>query len=35
LARNDAAVMDGTTVSPLAPVEDGEQAFGIYVCDGG
>jgi hypothetical protein len=35
LARNDAAVMGGTTVSPLGPAEDGEQTFGIYVCPGG
>jgi len=35
LARNDGAVMGGTTVSPLGPVEDGEQIFGIYVCGGG
>ncbi len=35
LARNDAAVMGGTTVSPTGPVEDGEQNFGIYVCGGG
>lgn len=35
LARNDAAVMGGTTVSPTGPVEEGEQNFGIYVCGGG
>lgn len=35
LARNDAAGMGGTTVSPLGPVEDGAQTFGIYVCKGG
>ena len=34
LARNDAAVMGGTTVSPLGPAEEGEQSFGIYVCAG-
>jgi hypothetical protein len=32
LARNDAALMGGTTVSPLGPAEDGQQRFGIYVC---
>ena len=35
LARNDAATMGGTTVSPLGPVEDGRQTFGIYDCSGG
>ncbi len=35
LARNDAAAMGGTTVSPLGPVENGEQTFGIYVCTAG
>jgi hypothetical protein len=35
LARNDAAGLGGTTVSPLGPVEDGEQTFAIYVCKGG
>jgi hypothetical protein len=35
LARNDAAEMGGTTVAPLGEVEDGEQSFGIYVCEGG
>ncbi len=34
LARNDGAAMGGTTVSPLGPVEDGVQSFGIYVCKG-
>jgi hypothetical protein len=35
LARNDAATLGGTTVSPLGPVEDGAQTFGIYVCSRG
>ena len=35
LARNDAVGLGGTTVSPLGPVEDGEQTFGVYVCTGG
>ena len=35
LARNDAAAMGGTTVSPLGPAENGEQTFGIYVCTNG
>lgn len=34
LARNDAAVMGGTTVTPLGDVQNGEQAYGIYVCSG-
>ena len=34
LARNDAAKMGGTAVSPLGSVENGEQSFGIYVCGG-
>ena len=35
LARNDAAAMGGTTISPLGPEENGEQTFGIYVCTSG
>jgi hypothetical protein len=35
LARNDAARMGGTTVSPLEPMADGIQMYGIYVCTGG
>jgi hypothetical protein len=34
LARNDAAAMGGTHVSPLDDVKEGEQTFGIYVCSG-
>lgn len=35
LARNQAAEMGATTISPLGPVEDGAQTFGVYVCKGG
>lgn len=32
LARNEAARMDGDTVSPESPVEDGRRVFGVYRC---
>lgn len=32
LARNSAAGMDGDTISPEGPVEEGEQTFGVYDC---
>jgi hypothetical protein len=35
LARNDAAAMGGTHVSPIDDVLDGQQTYGVYVCAGG
>jgi len=32
LARNSAVTMDGDTVSPESPIEDGQQTFGVYDC---
>lgn len=32
LARNSAVGMDGDTISPEGPVEEGEQKFGVYDC---
>ncbi|HYW03525.1 MAG TPA: DUF4156 domain-containing protein [Gammaproteobacteria bacterium] len=34
LARNTAANQGGDTVSPLGPVKNGSQTFGIYRCLG-
>ncbi|HYW92457.1 MAG TPA: DUF4156 domain-containing protein [Gammaproteobacteria bacterium] len=34
LARNTAAQQGGDTVSPLSPVKNGNQTFGIYKCLG-
>lgn len=34
LARNTAASQGGDTVSPLSPVKNGHQTFGIYRCLG-
>ena len=33
LARNEAVRMGGNVVSPVGPVHEGEQDFGIYRCN--
>jgi hypothetical protein len=32
LARNSAVELDGDTVVPISPVEDGKQSFAVYRC---
>jgi len=32
LARNSAVTMEGDTVSPESPIENGERTFGVYDC---
>lgn len=32
LAKNEAVIMQGDTVAPDGPLEDGAQAFGVYRC---
>lgn len=32
LARNSAVELDGDTVVPISPVEDGKQTFAVYRC---
>lgn len=35
LARNQGAKMGGDTVSPISPVKNGKQTFGVYRCVAG
>lgn len=35
LARNEGAKMGGDTVSPISPVKNGKQTFGVYRCVAG
>ena len=32
LARNSAATLEGDTVVPITPVENGQQTFAVYRC---
>lgn len=32
LARNSAAELNGDTVVPITPIEDGHQTFAVYRC---
>lgn len=32
LARNSAVELDGDTVVPISPVEEGKQSFAVYRC---
>ena len=32
LARNSAVTLEGDTVVPITPVENGQQTFGVYRC---